>query len=239
MKKFHLATITGAAILCAGAYLWFEYQPSAAMARVEPPLTPALAPAPANHFPPRASDAIESGAPVSPRRTLRAKSPPRVHVLTTAASRSTSSGSISLAPRSTDQGWEQPTDRSIAPPERSDNPAPPPVSSTVATTAALRPIPAVIDVTLPAGARLPAALLESDQPLSSSQAAALDAVAGDFLREVTSPSASQSSRDHAPGQAWFDATMQANQRYRLLFGDQAANLEEVRAAREALSPTNR
>lgn len=93
-------------------------------------------------------------------------------------------------------------------------------------------------VPVPLGARLPAALVDSATDVTPEQAAVLDNLADDFLNSTT-PSASGNGpspspkNDEAPG--WDPAVVDADERYRSLFGVDAYNTWTSAAAKEALA----
>jgi hypothetical protein len=93
-----------------------------------------------------------------------------------------------------------------------------------------------IDMDVPAGAALPVVLLDSVQLLSAEQAGAMDATADQFVKEVAQNPAAQTSDPQLAAVIWDGGRQRANERYRLLFGDDAANRELMRAALEMLPP---
>lgn len=86
----------------------------------------------------------------------------------------------------------------------------------------------VVDV--PPGNRAPAVFLDDTQH-TPQQNAALDSIAQDFADEVAQLPASGSGQQST---LWQQAAQRADDRYRILFGDDAANNLQVKAAREVL-----
>ena len=112
---------------------------------------------------------------------------------------------------------------------RSQPNVPPAVQSTVPAA----PLPAVVELEVPAGGKLPLALVESGETLSDGQLAAVDATATDFVRSVVSAAPGSGGISKNPNELWSRARRQADERYRLLFGNQAADQAAARAAAEA------
>ncbi|MBN8709767.1 MAG: hypothetical protein J0I10_10325 [Verrucomicrobia bacterium] len=86
----------------------------------------------------------------------------------------------------------------------------------------------VVDV--PPGNRAPAVFLDDTQH-TPQQNAALDTIAQDFADEVAQLPSDGSGQKSA---LWQQAAQRADDRYRMLFGDDAANNLQVKAAREVL-----
>ncbi|PTX95889.1 hypothetical protein DB345_08755 [Spartobacteria bacterium LR76] len=83
---------------------------------------------------------------------------------------------------------------------------------------------------VPPGKRAPAVFLDDTQH-TPQQNAALDAIAQDFADEVAQLPASGSGQQST---LWQQAAQRADDRYRILFGDDAANNLQVKAAREVI-----
>jgi len=101
---------------------------------------------------------------------------------------------------------------------------------------------AIVSATVPAlsvpfGARVPVAFVADDTPLTPQQADAINRIAEDFNTAVTqSPSdaAGQETPSISEEETWDQARQIADNRYRVLFGDDAANRVQMKSALEAL-----
>jgi hypothetical protein len=101
------------------------------------------------------------------------------------------------------------------------------------------------ELVVPRGAVLPAAFLDPAEKASPAQVGALDRLADDFVREVTTVDATASSSVVPPVEKrivqrtqpsrWDAATQQANERYRQLFGVEAYKAWTAAAAKDALT----
>jgi hypothetical protein len=76
------------------------------------------------------------------------------------------------------------------------------------------------------GVKAPVALAGTGEPLPPPQAAAIEQIGRDFDRAVEAGGGTE--------EAWESARKAADERYRLLFGDEAFNQKTLREAREAL-----
>ena len=94
-----------------------------------------------------------------------------------------------------------------------------------------------MEIPIPSGARLPAAIVDSSKNLTSPQTEVLDAISEKFL-DSAMPS-STVAEDFSPKQTseknWSSSLNEANERYRSLFGVDAYNAWTSQAAREALN----
>lgn len=202
----------------------------------QPAVAPKFGPAAATTPAPRADAAnapivSESTRPVVAVRNFESK--PTVPPLRAAASPPAAQGIARAIPASADFSDDREADTAQSPrvsqTPRSQANIPPAVQSTVAAA----PLPAVVELEVPAGGKLPLALVESGETLSDGQLAAVDATATDFVRSVVSGSASTGGAAKNPNELWSRARRQADERYRLLFGNQAADQAAARAAAEA------
>jgi hypothetical protein len=93
------------------------------------------------------------------------------------------------------------------------------------------------EITIPSGARLPAAIVDSSKNLTSPQTEVLDAISEEFLDSAipSSTGAEDSSPQKTSGKNWSPSLNEANERYRSLFGVDAYNAWTSQAAREALN----
>jgi len=93
-------------------------------------------------------------------------------------------------------------------------------------------------VSVPMGARLPAALVDSATDVTPEQATVLDNLADDFLDSTnpatTSGTGQTQTSDEGEG-TWGPALAEADERYRALFGADAYNAWTSAAAKEALA----
>jgi hypothetical protein len=80
------------------------------------------------------------------------------------------------------------------------------------------------------GIKAPVALAGIEEPLTPQQAAAVEQIAREFDEAVVAAGDS--------AEAWEEARRAADERYRLLFGDEAFNQKTMREAREALRSAN-
>ncbi len=85
------------------------------------------------------------------------------------------------------------------------------------------------------GVQRPVALLENKQSLSPEQANAKDRIAEEFAEKVSEAARNRAGDAPPVDQVWLEEQARANERYRLIFGDDAYNLDTVRAAQEALA----
>lgn len=90
------------------------------------------------------------------------------------------------------------------------------------------------------GIKVPAAVLDNNEPLAPAQAKAKDLVAAEFAEDIieaqeqpaaNEPSAKRSDISEA---AWQEAQRKADERYRAMFGDAAYNRASMQAAQEAM-----
>jgi hypothetical protein len=95
-----------------------------------------------------------------------------------------------------------------------------------------------ITLELKSGVRLPLAAVKTDDALYPSQIDARQQIAKDFEREIAD-ALSQPGSDKADlDEIWNKARQRADNRFRLLFGDDAYNRASVAAAKEAVSGSN-
>jgi len=100
-----------------------------------------------------------------------------------------------------------------------------------------------IEYQIPANASVPAVLLPPDAPLSPVQQAAVDQIIEDFDASLGSESSRNGAVPTTPVSRadWEAQRLTADERYRLLFGDEVHNARTLDAAREGLlaqpSPT--
>ena len=85
------------------------------------------------------------------------------------------------------------------------------------------------------GVQRPIALLESGKKLTGEQAKAKDQIAEEFETKISEAARAPSGNAAPVDQVWLEEQARANERYRLFFGDDAYNVEIVRAAQEALA----
>jgi hypothetical protein len=92
-------------------------------------------------------------------------------------------------------------------------------------------------IIVPAGARLPAALVDSSGGLSPQQAEVLDSISEEFLDSALSAQnhAGDAKNTKVAEENWSKSLNEANDRYRALFGVDAFNARTIQAAKEALS----
>ena len=93
------------------------------------------------------------------------------------------------------------------------------------------------EISIPSGARLPAAIVDSSKNLTSPQTEVMDAISEKFL-DSSIPS-STGAQDFSPQKTsekhWSQSLNAANERYRSLFGVDAYNAWTSQAAKEALN----
>lgn len=87
-----------------------------------------------------------------------------------------------------------------------------------------------LNIPVPLGAKVPAAVVDVTPDYTPQQTQALDAIIADFEKEI----AEGASQGLTETQAWEAARMRADNRYRVLFGDAAYNMMSMKAAIEAL-----
>jgi hypothetical protein len=91
-----------------------------------------------------------------------------------------------------------------------------------------------VTLELDPGIQVPAALIESDEPLPPAEAAANEQIAQDFEREISEAVRTSSGTDpNAIHHTWAEATERANQRYKMMFGFAAFNRASVNAGLDA------
>ena len=93
-----------------------------------------------------------------------------------------------------------------------------------------------MEMNVPRGARLPAAIVDASANLTPAQAEVLDRISEDFLdAAVTSnPGVDDLKKNKAAEKKWSQSLMEANERYRSLYGVDAYNARTIQAAKEAL-----
>ena len=236
MHKSILILAGAVAGICIGFFLWAPapapesiLAPSQEPAALNetPPVAPALRLSVPEEHRPQAVAASEPAGPTLAASDLAPKPvrpPVRADLAPPAADAPAQSPSLG-APRA--------DDREVAPVQRPR--IPPAASGQPAVTAT--PLPAVVDLEIPAGARLPLALVESGEALSREQITAVDATATDFVQAVIPGAPGREAAPKNPKESWSRAQRQADERYRLLFGNQAADQAAVRGAREAGAPS--
>ena len=94
-----------------------------------------------------------------------------------------------------------------------------------------------MEIPIPNGARLPAAIVDSSKNLTSPQTEIMDAISEKFLDSAmpSSTAAKDSSPQKTSEKNWSPSLNEANERYRSLFGVDAYNAWTSQAAREALN----
>ena len=95
------------------------------------------------------------------------------------------------------------------------------------------PMPLMVE--LDRGIQLPAALMETGEPLTAAQIAAKKQLGETFAREINDAVNASSADPAALENAWAEAHARANWRYRLLYGDAAFNRASIGAGRDALA----
>lgn len=100
------------------------------------------------------------------------------------------------------------------------------------------------EIVVPLGASLPVSLVDVGEGVTQAQMDVLDRIADDFVREVSARPAGGdpvprsnpegSGRDTPRPSDWDTATRTANERYRVIFGDELYNAWTAQAAKEAL-----
>jgi hypothetical protein len=94
-----------------------------------------------------------------------------------------------------------------------------------------------MEISIPSGARLPAAIVDASKNLNPTQTEVMDAISEKFL-DSAMPS-STVTQDVSPQktseQNWSQSLNEANERYRSLFGVDAYNAWTSQAAKEALN----
>lgn len=98
-----------------------------------------------------------------------------------------------------------------------------------------RPLAFEHELPVPRGTRLPAVVIE-EATLTDPQSAAADAITDDFIADISEPKTDgDRGALHGEKSRWDSATADADERYRMLFGDQAYNAHTMAAALEALA----
>jgi hypothetical protein len=94
-----------------------------------------------------------------------------------------------------------------------------------------------MEIPIPSGARLPAAVVDSSKNLTSPQMEVMDAISEKFLDSAmpSSTATKDSSPQKTSEKKWSQSLNEANERYRSLFGVDAYNAWTSQAAREALN----
>jgi hypothetical protein len=94
-----------------------------------------------------------------------------------------------------------------------------------------------MEMNVPRGARLPAAIVDASANLTPAQAEVLDRISEDFLdAAVTSnPGVDDLKKNKAAEKKWSQSLIEANERYRSLYGVDAYNARTIQAAKEALA----
>jgi hypothetical protein len=94
-----------------------------------------------------------------------------------------------------------------------------------------------MEIPIPNGARLPAAIVDSSKNLTSPQMEVMDSISEKFLDSAmpSSTPAQNSSPQKTSDKNWSPSLNEANERYRSLFGVDAYNAWTSQAAREALN----
>lgn len=86
------------------------------------------------------------------------------------------------------------------------------------------------------GVQLPAAMVQTGDPMTPAQAAAKQQITDSFARAINNAAANSAGDPSAVPSAWSQAQADANARYHLLYGDTAYNRASVAAGIEAVSP---
>jgi len=97
-------------------------------------------------------------------------------------------------------------------------------------------VPAPLAMELDRGVQLPAAMVQTADPMTPAQAAAKQQITDSFAREINKAAADSANDPSAVPIAWSKAQADANARYHLLYGDAAYNRASVAAGTEAVSP---
>ena len=94
-----------------------------------------------------------------------------------------------------------------------------------------------IEMNIPQGARLPAAIVDASANLTPAQAEVLDRISEDFLDSAitNNPGSDDLKKNKAAEKKWSQSLMEANERYRSLYGVDAYNARSIQAAKEALA----
>jgi hypothetical protein len=94
----------------------------------------------------------------------------------------------------------------------------------------------ILEIVIPRGARLPAAILHSPNNLSPQQAEVLDRISEEFLNSVMpETSESKESLEKIDSKLWSKSLNDANEKFRAVFGVDAFNAVTMQAAKEALA----
>ncbi len=237
MNKLILAFAFAVAVTCVGFFFWAPAPapafPPAGLAPLA--LAPTIAPVsnPDRSAPAVASQPARQTPAVQIRESKPVASAARVDVAPAVGE--APARSIPAAADSGNGREESP----IQSPHVSQAPrAQPNVPAAFQPPAAVPPLPAIIELEVPSGGKLPLALVESGEALSDGQLAAVDATATDFVRSVAGAKPGPAGKLRSPNEIWSQARQHADARYRLLFGNQAADLAAARAAAEAAAATS-
>jgi hypothetical protein len=94
-----------------------------------------------------------------------------------------------------------------------------------------------MEMNVPRGARLPAAIVDASTNLTPAQAEVLDRISEDFLDSAVSsnPGVDDLQKNKSAQKKWSQSLMEANERYRSLYGVDAYNARTIQAAKEALA----
>lgn len=94
----------------------------------------------------------------------------------------------------------------------------------------------ILEIVIPRGARLPAAILHSPSNLSPQQAEVLDRISEEFLNSIMPERfESKESLEKIDLKLWSKSLNDANEKFRAVFGVDAFNAVTMQAAKEALA----
>lgn len=94
-----------------------------------------------------------------------------------------------------------------------------------------------VETIVPTGSRLPAAIVDSSANLTPAQAEVLDRISEDFLDSAVTNNVGVDDlkKNKEAQKKWSQSLMEANERYRSLYGVDAYNARTIQAAKEALA----
>jgi hypothetical protein len=94
-----------------------------------------------------------------------------------------------------------------------------------------------VETIVPTGGRLPAAIVDSSANLTEPQAEVLDRISEEFLDSAVTNNVGVDDlkKNKAAEKKWSQSLMEANERYRSLYGVDAYNARTIQAAKEALA----
>jgi len=94
-----------------------------------------------------------------------------------------------------------------------------------------------VETIVPTGGRLPAAIVDSSANLTEPQAEVLDRISEEFLDSAVTNNVGVDDlkKNKEAQKKWSQSLMEANERYRALYGVDAYNARTIQAAKEALA----